>query len=78
MKKIDTKPNPYKAMREKCNLLQSAVADCLGITQSTVSMWETGESNPRTELLIKLASLYNCTVDELLGRETATEAAVQQ
>ena len=63
-----------KALRLAKDLTQADVAEHLGLTdKSTVSKWETGESYPRTELLIKLAELYNCTTDRLLGINEAPE-----
>lgn len=55
-----------KVFREKAGLSQAAVADALGIRQSTVAMWETGANIPRAEKLPALAKLYGCTVDDLL------------
>lgn len=56
----------FKEKREMAKLKQREVAEKLNISQSTISMWETGESLPRAELLPKIATLYDCTVDELL------------
>ena len=62
--------NPFKKYRERANLLQIQVSEHLGVSNTTVSMWESGDSYPRAEMLTKVAKLYDCTVDELLGRET--------
>ena len=48
-------------------MTQEDVAKRLGITQSAISQWELGRSSPTAELLPKVAALYGCTVDELLG-----------
>ena len=61
--------NSFKARREKSGLKQNYVSDKLDIAQSTISMWETGKSKPRLNILIKLAELYNCSVDELLKED---------
>ena len=60
-----------KVLREQAGLSQAAVAAALNIQQSTVSMWETGENQPRAALLPKLSELYGCTIDELFGEKTA-------
>lgn len=57
-----------RIFRKKSNMTQAAVADALGVDQTTVSKWEKGEALPRADTLIKLADLFNCTVDELLKR----------
>lgn len=54
-----------KEIREKFGFTQEALAKKLAIKQSTISMWETGKSKPRYDMLIKLTSIFNCTVDEL-------------
>lgn len=55
--------------RQKIGLTQDEVAKELGIDQSAVSLWETGKTAPRAKILVKLAGLYGCTVDELLKGE---------
>ena len=59
----------YKKKREEAQLTQAQVAAHLGVGQSAVAMWETGEATPRAANLIALAKLFNCTVDELLTQE---------
>lgn len=55
-----------KKVRESKNMTQTELAYKLGISRTTISMWETGDSLPRADKLIKLAEILNCTVDELL------------
>lgn len=46
----------------------------MGVSGAAVSMWETGKTRPRASLLVKLAALYGCSIDELLqDDETETE-----
>ena len=63
----------FKGARMLANLTQEQVAMSLGLSRTTVSMWESGESKPRTEKLVALARLYNCTVDDLLKEEEETQ-----
>ena len=65
-------------LREKAGLKQKEVSRALNVDRTAISKWETGESLPRAERLIKLAELYNCTTDELLGlnRDVKKAAAV--
>lgn len=44
-----------------------------GIEQSLLSKYETGERIPPTETLIKLADLYDVSIDYLLGRTDKPE-----
>ena len=55
-----------RAMREKKDMSQQAVALEIGVERSTVAKWESGTSRPRAELLPKLAKLFGCSIEELL------------
>lgn len=55
-----------KDLRIAMNITQQKLAEMLGVKQSTVGMWEIGARRPKTDLLIKLASVFNCSIDELL------------
>ena len=52
--------------RLKAGLSQAAVAEELGIAAAAVCQWETGKTLPDPRRLPKIATLYGCTVDELL------------
>jgi len=55
--------------REASGIKQVDAAARLNVAQSTISMWEGGNNLPQAELLPRIATLYNCTVDELLASE---------
>ena len=59
----------FLSAREKIGLTQKEVAEKMGVDQSAVSFWETGKTAPRAAMLVKLAGLYCCTVDDLLRGE---------
>lgn len=44
---------------------QKQVADAIGVSQATLSMWEHGARRPRDEYKIKLAKYYRTTVQAL-------------
>lgn len=50
-------------------MTQKQIADSLGVEPNTISQWESGAREPRVPQLVKLAELFDCTVDELLGIE---------
>lgn len=60
-----------KEIRELRNMTQAELAEALGISRTTVSMWETGDSLPRADKLPLLAKILDCTVDELLREEVS-------
>ena len=55
-----------KELRSSMGFSQQKLADKLGVSRSTVAMWESGKSRPRAELLPKLAKLFGCSIEELL------------
>ena len=56
-----------KEHREKAQMTQIELCKALGMRSTgTVSQWETGKRKPNCDMLIKLADLFHCTVDELL------------
>ena len=55
------------ARRKALSLTQDALAEQLGITAQAVSKWENGQSCPDIAMLPKLAVIFGCTTDELLG-----------
>lgn len=57
-------------LRKQVGVTQKAVAEALGVSQSTVSMWETGRNFPRVYMLPALAEVFHCTVDDLLTNDT--------
>lgn len=56
-------------MRKKLGMTQGDVATYIGVSSAAVSKWEQGLSYPDLTLLPKLASLFDTTIDELLGYE---------
>ncbi|MGN0163413.1 MAG: helix-turn-helix domain-containing protein [Candidatus Ornithomonoglobus sp.] len=54
-----------KHKRMSKGLTQDELANKLGIKRTTVSMWETGKSNPTADRLLDVAQVLECTVDEL-------------
>ena len=57
-------------MRKLCedkDLKQKDMAKMLNVAQTTYSDYENGKINMPTSILIKLAELYNTSIDYLLG-----------
>lgn len=55
-------------LREDNDMNQTQVAKILGMSQTGYSKYETGENDLPTAILIKLADLYNTSIDYLLGQ----------
>ena len=58
--------NRIQSARQQQGITQGNLAKLIGVERSTVSKWETGKSNPRVEMLPKLADMLKCTVDDLV------------
>lgn len=63
--------NNIKKCRFAANMKQSELAKILNVGQATVSNWETGATEPDFESLRKIAVIFDCSIDELLGAEKA-------
>lgn len=61
--------------RKAAGYTQQRLAEELGVSRSAVAMWETGETRPRSDRLLRLAEILGCTADELLGRKPPREAS---
>ena len=60
--------------RERAEITQKEMADCLGVKQSAVSMWETGAALPRADMLPKIAKLLGCTISDLFEERKEADA----
>lgn len=69
-----------KEARQAANLTQRQLADMLGIKDATLSGYEVGAHDPKSNTLIEIARICNTTVDYLLGVDLseAVEAAKKQ
>lgn len=64
--------NIFRKLRTSSNLTQSAIAEKIGISRSTIGMYETGAREPDFETLEKIADYFNVDIDFLLGRTNQT------
>lgn len=58
-----------KELRKKKRLSQSEAARRLGVTRATISGYERNTITPSVEQLVKLAVLYDASLDYILGME---------
>ncbi len=59
-----------KHSREKRKLTQAQLAECLNVSDKTISKWETGRGYPDIVLLQPLAEALGLSVTELLAGES--------
>lgn len=56
------------------SMTQEDLARLMGVSRATVAMWETGRSQPRTAMLLSLARILGCTVEDLLREDDENDA----
>ncbi|MDE5978204.1 MAG: helix-turn-helix domain-containing protein [Turicibacter sp.] len=62
--------NSISKVRKEAGLTQQQVANHLNVVRTSISNWENGTRTPDAEILVKLAELFNVSVDYLLGKQT--------
>lgn len=64
--------NVFKRLRTSSKLTQAEMALKLGVSKSTISMYENGNREPDFETLEQIADFFNVDTDYLLGRTEKT------
>lgn len=57
-----------KELRQEKAKTQTVISDLIGIDQSYYSKYERGTQDISLDVIIKLADLYNVSVDYIIGR----------
>jgi transcriptional regulator with XRE-family HTH domain len=57
-----------KEERLRIGLSQEELGKKLSVSQQAVNKWENSKSNPDSEMIRKMADLFDCTIDYLVGR----------
>jgi transcriptional regulator with XRE-family HTH domain len=61
-------------LRKEHKYTQAELGEKLGVTNKTISRWETGNYMPPVEMLEELSNMYGMTINELLsGKKLSTE-----
>lgn len=59
-------PEQLKTLRTQKRLSQEDLATHLQLSRQAISRWENGETSPDLETLVKLASIFDVSLDELV------------
>ena len=62
-----------KTFRNARGLNQNQVAALLSVSPRVYNRWERGSAVPRLDTLVRLADIFNVTLDELSGRKEPQE-----
>ena len=57
-----------RALREGIRLTQVQMAQILGVQQSRINRFETGQSTPSPEVFLKYADYFDVSMDYIFGR----------
>lgn len=68
--------NRIKQLRTAMGIKQTELCKLLGVTQGSLSGWETGRYEPDIPALVKMSEIFDVSLDYLLGR-TDKPAEVQ-
>lgn len=60
--------NILKKFRQENNMTQDELAKKIDTSRSNIANYENGKNMPSIDILEKIASLFNCTTDYLLGK----------
>ena len=62
-------------IRKQQGMTQEQLGECLGVTNKTVSRWETGKYMPDIDKLQELSAILGISINELLAGEQIEDAA---
>jgi len=71
-------PNRIKQLREEYDMTQVRLSIELEVTQETVSAYEIGKHYPSVKSLLKMADLFDASIDYILGLSDIRKAASDQ
>ena len=58
-----------KQLRNEFNISQRALAAKINCSQKAIDLWEKGITEPKADIVVALANIFECSCDYLLGRE---------
>lgn len=66
--------SPITRARMAAGMTQGQLAQAIGQTQNDVSRWERGMHQPRTDVLLKIAGVLGCSLEDLLDSDRSSPA----
>lgn len=60
-------------LRKRDNITQEQLAETLEVSRQSVSKWESDTSYPEMDKLLQLASLFHCSLDDLVQKDISTQ-----
>lgn len=69
-------PDNIKKYRKENNMSQDELAEKLGVSRQSVSLWETGQTQPTIDNIVALSKIFNVSSDVILGNSPADDTPV--
>lgn len=63
-------------LRTQHNLSQGDLANELNVSRQSISKWENGNSTPDLDKIVKIAEIFNVSLDELIKNEERAETII--
>ena len=67
-------PERLRTLRRRKGLSQQALGERLGVSQTSIYKWESGQAEPDMETLREIAAFFGLTMDALCSDGTRQEA----
>ncbi len=64
---VEIMGSQIKELRKEHKITQTELAEKLGTTQDTVSLWERGLRAPNVEVIFELSKIFDVSIDFLFG-----------
>lgn len=74
---MDSLGNRIKYLREKWNISQKDFAKKIGVSNTVLSRYESGDRKPDYDILQTIADYFEVSTDYLLGRTNAPEPSTK-
>lgn len=65
---MDIVAKRLKVLRESLNISQTKIAELMGLKQSSINRYETGQSSPSFETMLWYADYFHVSMDYIFGR----------
>lgn len=75
---MDKFPSMLRRLRHEKELTQTELANVLGLSKSSVSMYENGNREPDFETIEKLSDFFNVDMNYLLGWNTDRKHHIEE
>lgn len=67
-----------KNLRKENNMTQEQLGERIGVTNKTISRWETGNYMPPVESLVLLSDIYGISINEILAGEYVEDSKMKE